>query len=59
VQLDYDYSDNSPWNLAGGDIDGVGHFNARINTGEILYRMLSSSCTGLGCVGAYIYGPVQ
>lgn len=56
--LDYDFS---LWKIEvaamGGDIDGVGHFKSRKNTGEIIFKMLSSNCTGLECKGTYS-GPV-
>ncbi len=40
------------------DTDGIGHFKARNNTGEIIYTMLSTECEGLGCKGSYLGGPV-
>ena len=46
-----------PFNLKGGDVDGVGHFKAKNNTGEIIYRMLTSDCTDLDCKGSYAGGP--
>lgn len=55
---DWDWADGSPTNMAGGDKGGVGHFKAKSNTGTILYRMLSSTCTGTGCADLYSYGPV-
>ncbi|WP_299975638.1 hypothetical protein [uncultured Pseudoteredinibacter sp.] len=56
--IDLDFDDFSPLNLLGGDADGVGHFGAKINTGAILYKMLSSNCSGAACAGQYS-GPVQ
>jgi pimeloyl-ACP methyl ester carboxylesterase len=58
-QLDFRFNDWSPFAAKGGDSDGVGHFKAKINTGEIIYRMLSSDCVGDDCKGAYRGGPVQ
>lgn len=58
VQYDYDFSDNSPTNLAGGDADGLGHFNVKINTGKVLHRMLTTNCTGSNCASNYD-GPVS
>ena len=57
AQYDWDWSDGYPTNLAGGDKDGVGHFRAKMNTGVIIYNMLSSTCTGTGCASGYTYGP--
>jgi pimeloyl-ACP methyl ester carboxylesterase len=34
----------------GGDANGVGHFRARIDSGQIIYRMLRTSCRGNGCL---------
>lgn len=58
-RVDFDFSDWSPWNLLGGDTDGVGHFKARNNTGEIIYTMLTTDCKDLGCKGPYKSGPVK
>ncbi|MEM8933896.1 MAG: alpha/beta fold hydrolase [Acidobacteriota bacterium] len=52
--LDFDLSDWSLFNLAGGDADGVGHFRAKNNTAAIQIQMLTSSCTGTGCCGGYV-----
>jgi len=52
-QLDYDFADWSPYNLSGGDLDGVGHFRAKNNTGAVQLRMLTTSCTGASCCGGY------
>ncbi len=49
----------SPTNMGGGDTDGVGHFKAKNNTGTIIYKMLSTTCTGTGCANSYYYGPVS
>ena len=56
-QLDFNFADWSPFNLKGGDADGVGHFKAKNNTGAIIYQMLTSDCTDLDCKGAYAGGP--
>ncbi len=53
AEVDFDFSDWSPFNLGGGDIDGVGHFRAKNNTGEIQVEMLTSSCSGTSCCGGY------
>jgi pimeloyl-ACP methyl ester carboxylesterase len=57
-QLDFDFKDWSPFVLMGGDTDGIGHFKAKNNTGEIIYQMLNSDCTDLDCKGTYTGGPV-
>ncbi len=57
-QLDFDFKDWSPFVQMGGDADGVGHFKAKNNAGEIIYHMLNSDCTDLDCKGAYTGGPV-
>ena len=51
--LDFDLSDWTIYNLAGGDANGVGHFRAKNNTGKILVNMLTTSCTGTGCCSGY------
>jgi hypothetical protein len=53
AHLDYDFADWSPYNLAGGDLDGVGHFRSKNNTGRIQLNMLTTSCTGAGCCAGY------
>jgi pimeloyl-ACP methyl ester carboxylesterase len=53
AQLDYDFSDWTPYNAAGGDLDGVGHFRAKNNTGRVQVNMLTSECTGTGCCSGY------
>jgi pimeloyl-ACP methyl ester carboxylesterase len=57
-QLNWDWSTGSPWNVMGGDTDGVGHFHSKSNTGTIIVKMLSTTCT-TGCAVDYkdIYGP--
>ncbi|ABV38134.1 hypothetical protein Ssed_3530 [Shewanella sediminis HAW-EB3] len=56
--LDFNFSDLSPYNLSGGDLDGVGHFNSKINSGAILVKMLTSDCKGTACAVDYVSGPV-
>ena len=53
VGLDYDLADWTIFNLLGGDADGVGHYRAKSNTGQILVNMLTTSCTGTGCCTGY------
>lgn len=53
AQVDYDFADWSPFNLSGGDLDGVGHFRARNNTGTVQINMLSTGCTGSACCNGY------
>ena len=57
--LDFNFSDSSPYNLSGGDLDGVGHFNSKINSGAILVEMLTSDCEGVACANSYLSGPVS
>lgn len=59
AQLDWNWSDGMPWNVAGGDTNGVGHFHSRSNTGQIIVNMLTTSCTGTGCANGYVYGPYK
>jgi pimeloyl-ACP methyl ester carboxylesterase len=62
-RVDLDFSrlptDAVKVNTLGGDIDGVGHFKARNNTGEIIYTMLNTDCRRLACRGPYQGGPVK
>ncbi|MEM9553424.1 MAG: lipase [Acidobacteriota bacterium] len=51
--VDFDFSDWTLFNLGGGDIDGVGHFRSRNNTGRLVRNMLRTSCTGTGCCAGY------
>lgn len=53
VGLDFDLSDWTIFNLAGGDADGVGHFRSKNNTGKVQVNMLTTSCTGTGCCSGY------
>jgi pimeloyl-ACP methyl ester carboxylesterase len=59
AQLDWNYSDGSPWNQRGGDTDGIGHYKVRNNAGQVLFTMLTTDCTGLACKGDYAGGPVD
>ena len=52
-QLDFDFSDWSPYVLGAGDVDGVGHFRSKNNTGLVQVEMLTSACQGTGCCGSY------
>jgi Lipase (class 2) len=63
-RIDFDFADWDPtkWvrvNVMGGDADGIGHFKARNNTGEIIYTMLNTDCRRLKCKGSYAGGPVK
>ena len=58
LALDYDFSDGAITNLAGGDLNGVGHFGSRINSGKIIVNMLTTNCSGRTCAIGYA-GPVQ
>lgn len=53
TSLDLDISDGSPFTAQAGDVDGVGHYKARNNTGEIIFQMLDGDCVGLACRGTY------
>ncbi len=58
AQIDWDFSDKSPFNLMGGDAsNGVGHFRSKDNAGSIIWRMLQTDCNGLDCAVDYTYGP--
>jgi hypothetical protein len=57
-QLNWDWANGSPWNADGGDKDGVGHFYTRNNTGSIIVKMLSATCT-TGFAVDYAYRPTQ
>ncbi len=58
-EINWDWSTGSMFNLMGGDSNGVGHFHAKTNTGQIIVNMLNTTCTGTGCAAGYSYGPVQ
>ena len=53
ADVDFDLSDWSIYNAGGGDIDGVGHFRAKNNTGAIQVNMLTTECTGTDCCAGY------
>lgn len=53
ADIDFDLADWSVYTAGGGDIDGVGHFRAKNNTGAVQVEMLTSECTGTGCCGTY------
>ena len=57
-RIDFNFEDWSPFVVKGGDADGVGHFKAKNNSGEIIYKMLNSDCEGILCKGSYTGGPV-
>lgn len=52
-QLDFDFSDWSPYALGAGDSDGVGHFRSKNNTGAIQVKMLTTTCQGTNCCNTY------
>jgi len=58
-QVNWDWSTGIPWNVFGGDADGVGHFHSRNNTGTIIVNMLTTACTDAACAAGYSYGPVR
>lgn len=58
LQVNWDWTKGSPLDNRGGDTDGVGHMRARNNTGSIVVKMLSTTCS-TGCAADYVYGPVQ
>ncbi len=58
LAYDWDWEDGFPTNIAGGDLDGVGHFGSRINTGVIIKNMLLTNCSGTACASNY-NGPVN
>lgn len=53
ASLDFEMSDWTVFNLAGGDSDGVGHFRAKKNTGQIQVNMLADACAGTDCCTGY------
>lgn len=56
---DLDPDTGAAFTIAAGDVNGIGHFKAKNNTGQILVQMLTSECTGLECRGSYDAGPVD
>lgn len=59
VQYDYDFSDWTIFNTGGGDLDGVGHFRSKNNTGAIQKNMITGTCTGTGCCSGYGFSCVN
>jgi hypothetical protein len=57
-RVDLNFTDSSAYTRGGGDVDGIGHFKARNNSGAIIYQMLNTECRGLDCKGSYVAGPV-
>ena len=53
LTVDYDFTDGSVTNSAGGDLDGVGHFGSRLNAGKIIVNMLTSDCEETDCAQGY------
>lgn len=53
LQLDYELTDYSIFKAGAGDVDGVGHFRAKNNTGRIQLNMLTTSCSGATCCEGY------
>lgn len=52
-QLDYELTDYSLFRAGAGDVNGVGHFRAKNNTGRIQLNMLTTECTGSACCSGY------
>ncbi len=54
----WNWRDGMPVNAAGGDANGVGHFRSLSNTGVILKKMLTTTCS-TGCASGYagVHGP--
>lgn len=59
AQYDYDFSDWTIYNTGGGDLDGVGHFRSKNNTGVIQRNMITGTCTGTGCCSGYGFSCVN
>jgi len=59
AQYDYDFTDWTIFNTGGGDLDGVGHFRAKNNTGVIQRNMITGTCTGTGCCSGYGFSCVN
>jgi pimeloyl-ACP methyl ester carboxylesterase len=57
-RVNLDFKNWRPQALSGGDADGIGHFKVRNNSGQIIFEMLNTDCTGLSCKGLYSGGPV-
>lgn len=58
-QVNWDWTTGIPSNVVGGDVDGVGHFHSRNNTGTIIVNMLTTACTDAACAVGYSYGPIR
>lgn len=58
-KMNIDFTNWRPTSASGGDADGVGHFKARNNAGQIIYKMLNSDCKGIACRDSYTGGPVS
>lgn len=52
-----DRPDGTTSNPAGGDLDGIGHFKVRNNTGRIQVEMLGTACRQGECARTYEFGP--
>ncbi|WP_432557582.1 hypothetical protein [Granulicoccus sp. GXG6511] len=57
AHIDNDLADGAIFNMAAGDLDGVGHFKAKNNTGRILVEMLGTECRQAECTATYESGP--
>lgn len=57
AKIDNDLSDGAIFNMAAGDLDGVGHFRAKNNTGRIIVEMLTTDCRQSQCLVTYKSGP--
>lgn len=52
-QIDFDWTDYTVFKAGAGDIDGVGHFRAKNNTGRVQANMLTTECSGTACCRGY------
>ncbi|MDO5498326.1 MAG: hypothetical protein Q4F67_01445 [Propionibacteriaceae bacterium] len=55
--VDNDLTDGAVFNMSAGDLDGIGHFKAKNNTGRILVQMLDTECRQAECAATYEAGP--
>jgi pimeloyl-ACP methyl ester carboxylesterase len=53
LSVDYRLDDYSIFTAGAGDIDGVGHFRAKNNTGSVQLNMLTTDCQGADCCTGY------
>lgn len=53
LELDYRLDDFSVFRAGAGDVDGVGHFRAKTNTGLVQLNMLTTECRGAECCQGY------